>query len=320
MIVEGIKNPAGWRSSRVSLLQAGRGSYQMLCSKVNLRRQDPLCTTVKILPCGSWKCEVCAPHRRKQLMAIAASGKPNICLTLTHWYEPGCNQEQHYKELHSAWKMLVKRILRQFKNVPEKRWTMTTEEGYEYQSIQAYTITSKTKAKRIEKLHYMAFAEETENGEPHLHILLRTVFIPQAWIAQQMQQIIKSPIVWIEKIKGPKSAIAYVTKYVTKAPAQFGKSRRYWVSKYYQLIKRERTKQTLYDRINTHTVFQSFTELLREIVQQSAIPKVISSTEIELYSQKRHRLRLSPEQIFHDQQSGVHSLFWFTTWRRRLGI
>lgn len=292
----------------------------MLCSKVQLRREDPLCTTIKILPCGSWACETCAPHRRKQLMAIAASGRPTICLTLTHWYEQGCDQALHYRELHSAWKLLVKRILRQFSKPPEQRWIMKTPEGYEYQEIRAITITRKTRAKRIKKLHYMAFAEETENGEPHLHILLRTVFIPQAWISQQMHELVRSPITWIERIKGPKSAIAYVTKYVTKAPAQFGKSRRYWVSKAYQLVRRERDKKSLYDRINSHVVFQDFSELIRDIVVKGSIPKVISSRVIELYSQKAARNRMSVDQIFDDEQSKVRAYLWLHRWRRELAI
>lgn len=292
----------------------------MLCSTVQLRRQDPLCETIKILPCGSWSCETCAPHRRKQLMAIAASGKPTICLTLTHWYKPGCDQEAHYRELHSGWKVLVKRILRQFNKEPSKRWVMKTEDGYEYQELLANTITHKTRAKQIKKLHYMAFAEETEKGEPHLHILLRTVFIPQAWIAQQMNEIMASPVVWIEKIKGPKAAIAYVTKYVTKAPAQFGKSRRYWVSRWYQLIKRERTKAPLYDRINTHVIFQGFQELIREIVIQGSIPKIIGPAQLEIYSQKSHRLRMTVDQIFEDEADGARSFLWLATWRRRLRI
>lgn len=292
----------------------------MLCSRTQLRRQDPLCTTVKILPCGSWNCETCAPHRRKQLMAIAASGLPTICLTLTHYYAPGADQQLHYKELHSAWKILGKRILRQFKKPPHARWLLKTDDGYEYQDILANTITSKTKAGRIKRLHYMAFAEETKTGEPHLHILLRTVFIPQRWLSQQMAEILRSPIVWIEKIKGPKAAISYVTKYVTKAPAQFGKSRRYWVSKFYQLKKRERTKAPLYDRINSRVVFQEFSELIREILTERMIPKIISRKEIELYSQKKHPGRMTTEEIFQDEADGVRSYLWLATWRRRLGL
>jgi hypothetical protein len=197
---------------------------------------------------------------------------------------------------------------------------MKTEEGYEYQEIRANTITRKTRAKRIKRLHYMAFAEETENGEPHLHILLRTVFIPQAWISQQMKEIMQSPIVWIELIKGPRAAIAYVTKYVTKAPAQFGKSRRYWVSRWYQLIKRERTKASLYDRINTKVIFQRFEELIREIVVSGSIPRIMSTTEIEVYSQKNSRLRMGTDQIFADEAEGVRAYLWLATWRKRLRV
>lgn len=298
----------------------GWGYNRMLCSKVQLRRQDPVCTTVKILPCGSWDCEICAPHRRKQLMAIAASGRPTICLTLTHWYEPGSDQNAHYRELHSAWRMLVKRILRQLSKEPHQRWVLTTDEGGEYQELRDIAITRHTKAKRIKKLHYMAFAEETENGEPHLHILLRTVFIPQRWISQQMKEIIRSPIVWIEKVKGPKAAIAYVTKYVTKAPAKFGRSRRYWVSRWYQLIKWERTKRSLYDRINTKVVFQEFTELIREIVVSRALPRLISPKELELYSQRSGPARRSAHQVYKDDAEGVSSYLWLATWRQRLRV
>jgi hypothetical protein len=293
-------------------------SRPVLCSKVQIRRQDPSCTTIKILPCGSWNCEVCSPHRRKQLMAIAASGKPTICLTLTHWYEKGSDQCLHYRELHSAWKILAKRVLRQFKKPPEQRWVMITPEGGEYQELRAISITRKTKAGRIKKLHYMAFAEETKNGEPHLHILLRTVFIPQAWIAQQMEQIIKSPITWIEKIKGPKAAIAYVTKYVTKAPAQFGKSRRYWVSRWYQLVKRERDKRSLYDKINSRVIFQDFREFITEIIVTGAIPRILPTKEIELYSQTDKTRRLSTDQIYTDDYDGMTSYLWLSTWRQRL--
>lgn len=292
----------------------------MLCSQVQLRRQDLVATTVKILPCGSWNCETCAPHRRKQLMAIAASGSPTICLTLTHVFTPGSNQQEHYKELHNAWRLLVKRILRQFSKPPEQRWVMEHKEGGLYQDLRYLQITRKTKAKKIKKLHYMAFAEETKNGEPHLHILLRTVFIPQPWIADQMREIIQSPITWIEKIKGPKAAIAYVTKYVTKAPAQFGKSRRYWVSRWYQLIKRERDKKPLYDRINTKVVFQAFTELILEIVTQGLIPKVIGKGEIRLYKQRGVRERVPFEAIFETDSEKITSYLWLTTWRQRCRV
>lgn len=77
----------------------------------------------------------------------------------------------------------------------------------------------------------MAFLERTKRGEPHLHILLRAPFIPQDWLAEAMREMTGSPICWIEAIANTRSAIRYVTKYVSKEPAQFGRGRRYWVSR-----------------------------------------------------------------------------------------
>jgi hypothetical protein len=77
----------------------------------------------------------------------------------------------------------------------------------------------------------MAFNERTKAGEPHLHILLRAPFIPQDWIAEAMAELSGSPVCWIEAIANTRSAIRYVTKYVTKEPAQFGTGKRYWLSR-----------------------------------------------------------------------------------------
>lgn len=137
-------------------------------------------------------------------MALAASGEPNKILTLTVNPERGGSPLDRRNMLHDAWKKLVKRIIRRFK---------------------------------FPAVHYLAFLERTKRGEPHLHILLRCPYIPQRWLAGQMRDLIGAPICWIEKIKGTRQAIKYVTKYVTKEPAQFGKGKRYWVSRNYEVAK-----------------------------------------------------------------------------------
>jgi hypothetical protein len=60
---------------------------------------------------------------------------------------------------------------------------------------------------------------------------MRCPYIPQDWISEQMSEMLGSPIVWIEQIHATRQAIAYVTKYVTKAPAQWGNKKRYWQSR-----------------------------------------------------------------------------------------
>ena len=146
---------------------------QMLCSHYQLTRQAENRTEVLLLPCRSWQCDYCQPGRKNQLKAVAASGEPNICLTLTINVATGETPSERYRILHNSWKILAKRILRQFKLPAEKRWTLKTEDGHEYQDIVSYRVTRNTSSDKITALHYMAFAEETKQKEPHLHILLR---------------------------------------------------------------------------------------------------------------------------------------------------
>jgi hypothetical protein len=288
----------------------------MLCSQFQMRRQGERWEDVAILPCRTWGCEYCAPRRRAQLKAMAASGLPNVCLTLTVRATTGESPVDRYQQLHRAWKVLVKRIIRQFAQPPEKRWQLTADDDAPYHDILAYAITKQVAAKKVKRLHYMAFCEETENGEPHLHILLRTKYIPQKWISQQMDQLLRSPVVWIEKIRGARSAIQYVTKYVTDAPAQFGKSRRYWYSRYYLLQVKVKNEVPLLDRRFSRRIRQTFREFLFEIGHKGKIAIPIAREQLQLYSLK------DALYYFHD---GTHwkvcaeilkAQIWFAHWKR----
>lgn len=251
---------------------------------------------------------------------MAGSGQPNIALVLT--VNPLCADtvQERYRALHDAWKKLVKRILREFKKPSNERWYLKTEDGYYYQDPQSYAYTKQTRPGSISRLHYMAFPEETELKEPHLHVLLRTKYIPQRWISQQMKDLIGSPIVWIEKIRGTKSAVAYMTKYVTTAPAQFGKSKRYWFSRFYQLKKRERKEEPLFTRINSRLVNMTFSDLIREIVQKGLIPLPTARLELRLLTLREALDRNgNPLGGLTDAQL-VGSSAWLQGWRQQCRV
>ena len=290
----------------------------MLCSQVHWRKQEAIGTTISLLPCRSWNCEHCEPKRRNQLKAMAASGVPNSCLTLTVNTSVGESPTERYKILHNSWKLLVKRILRQFKKPPAQRWVLTTPEGYEYQELRSYRITDKTKAGRVKRLHYMAFAEETEAKEPHLHILLRTQYIPQRWISQQMQEMQNSPIVWIEKIKGARQAIAYVTKYVTKAPAQFGKCKRYWVSRLYRIKDNYIRPEPQFHRRNSQIIRQPFQELYLEIVRKGLIPIVLNTEQLRLLTLRQAQAVYGSDDSFESSPQIISSYLWLHRWKRKI--
>lgn len=172
-----------------------------ICREWSLVNDSPQETVGIQLKCRTWACEHCAPDRRKQLMGQAASGHPTRFITLTANPHEKENPEDRLKGLSHAWRLIILRLRRLHPGM----------------SIQ-----------------YLAIVEETKRGEPHLHILFRGPFIPQRLLSGWMDELEHAPIVDIRKIKNPREVISYVAKYVTKAPAQFGTSKRYWQSADYQ--------------------------------------------------------------------------------------
>jgi len=169
----------------------------------------------KPLPCRSWGCEFCAPMRREQLMAQAASGEPTRFLTVTVNPQVGASPEERLFMLSNAWNIVVKRLRRKY--------------------------VGKT-------IDYLCVVEETKNGEPHLHILLRCPYIPQRFLSDCFAELIGAPVVDIRAVKGLREVVRYVAKYITKAPKQFGHAKRYWCSKGWDIGKeafRKRVPQSI---------------------------------------------------------------------------
>jgi len=175
-----------------------------LCNEWTLVKDLGLTRYAKPLPCRSWNCETCAEMRKGQLMAQAASGEPVRFLTLTVNPEVGEDPDDRMKMLAWAWRTCVKRLRR------------------------LYGPTA---------IEFLAIVEQTKAGEPHLHILLRSPYIPQKLISKCMEDLINAPIVDIRIIRSQREVIRYVAKYLTKAPHRFGTSKRYWSSAHYDLGK-----------------------------------------------------------------------------------
>ena len=170
----------------------------MLCGQASaVKRLGDQIVAVS-LPCRSWQCQDCAPKRRAQLIAIACAGDPNRLITLTVSPKIGTSPNERAKLLARAWRLVVARAQRQL---------------------------------HIPHLDYLAVCEATKRGEPHLHILVRSGFIPQRWLSAQMREILDSPIVDIRKVSNGRLAAAYVSKYIGKDPQRFGTCKRYWQTK-----------------------------------------------------------------------------------------
>lgn len=258
----------------------------MLCSQVQLVKRGQGWEDIKPLPCNSWNCDYCAPRRRLRLIAQAASGEPNKLLTITVSTRTGLDPIDRRRLLHDAWKRLVKRVLRQFALPPERRWKLESKVRDDAAERRTRSATAATPQRGCDKLPYMAFLEKTQRGEPHLHILLRCPFIPQDWISEQMGQMIGSPICWIEQIHNTKHAVRYVTKYITKAPAQFGTGKRYWISRGWEINKGDRVEAARQDMAGVSVRRQRWQETLNSLFLTVRAFEPLDDGWLRLYTTK----------------------------------
>jgi len=159
------------------------------------------------LRCRSWSCPVCNTRRRKRLMHEAAKGRPNKLLTITA--APGQFNTKHEaaRALSLGWRRCRQQLKRHHGHL---------------------------------QIEAMAIFEEHKSGWPHLHILVRSNFIPQKWLSKYFGDRIGSPVVDIRKIRSSKMAINYVAKYIGKAPGRFRGTKRYWRTANYLTPKRKR--------------------------------------------------------------------------------
>jgi hypothetical protein len=158
-------------------------------------------TRASKLRCRSWGCEDCRPLRQAELVRWLRDGQPSHFLTLTDRYQEQGDPAQRLTELLDAWHRLVAMIRRSFPTP-----------AFEYGLV----------------------VELTERGWPHLHILARSAYIPQAWLSRRWAALTGSPIVDIRRPN--KARIArYVAKYVGKEPIRLGSHKRYSFSRGYRL-------------------------------------------------------------------------------------
>ena len=180
------------------------------------------------LLCKSWGCDECGPRRKAQLIAKAFAGKPSNFLTLTCSTKAFPDPIKGAEALSSAWRLIVKRAKREaarditktpYPHGPKAAW-MGKEDSKGRVPRQVTLLNA--------RLPYLAVFEATKNGAPHLHIIARVPWLGQNWLSIQMDEIMSSPICWIERVANDGRIAYYISKYVGKQSERFGNCKRYW--------------------------------------------------------------------------------------------
>jgi hypothetical protein len=156
--------------------------------------------------CKQWECIDCRPFMARKLRGKIMSGLPDKMLTLTSQTGLGDSRIERRKLMGVAFNVFIKRIKREF---------------------------------NLKALPFFVVVEETERGEPHFHVLLRAPFLRQAWLSAQWEELTGARIVDIRAVRDPKNATYYVSKYLSKKPARFGSTKRFWHSRDWKIASDE---------------------------------------------------------------------------------
>lgn len=150
--------------------------------------------------CGAWTCERCRPKRVWRLILEICRGDPNRLLTLTTRFVEDGDKDAEAARQADCFKRLCKRYRREF---------------------------------RGKELEFFVVREAQENGWPHLHVALRSSYIPWEWLTARWQELSGSPGVFINTIWAGHGSAKYLAKYMGKDLHRFGNCKRYWKSEGY---------------------------------------------------------------------------------------
>lgn len=171
------------------------------CGKTSLLSRTPDGTLIGVpMRCGSWDCEDCGPLKRKRLIKRLIAGNPSALMTLTASRRAHPSPYAAFHHLSYAINLLFKRLRRRY---PGK------------------------------EIQYALVWERTKKGWPHAHVLLRAPFLPQALISRLWTELAESPIVDIRAVTSNRMVVAYVSKYLSKAPDVPPHCRRFRTSRAY---------------------------------------------------------------------------------------
>lgn len=157
-----------------------------LCRTGTLVMQNRRTGDLVIVPtlCHKWSCPYCANERFLRVRALARAGKPERLITLTLRPAPGVGLRCQISNLRLCWRRLLQRLRRQFG-----------------------------------PFEWLSALELTKNGTPHMHVLQRGAYIPQAWLSQAWKAYTGAYIVHIRKVDQVPGSVAEVTKYLAKTAA-----------------------------------------------------------------------------------------------------
>lgn len=207
-------------------------SYCQSTSLVNTSQEAHVCVSLR---CRSWNCPECAEDRKRGLIAQAHGGQPDTFITLTLRRSADLTVHEAARKIAHAWRLVRLRALREAKRDITRTPTPAGAEPPSGWPRDGHGRVPRQVFLHGDGLPFLAVMERTKAGWPHLHILLRSKWIKQEWLAAQMAELAGSPVQDVRRIKGRSKVAGYVAKYAGKCAAKIGSAKRYWSSRDFDL-------------------------------------------------------------------------------------
>jgi len=139
--------------------------------------------------------------------------------------------------LAHAWRIIVKRATRERDRDRTKNPYPFGANDSDHWDLDGKTSWPNQVRFKGSSLQYLAVVEAHKSGWPHLHILCRSEWIDQDWLAEQTKELLDAHRVDVERITKKSQVNAYVAKYCGKCVHKFGTTKRYWKTATYELTK-----------------------------------------------------------------------------------
>ena len=175
--------PPDGRASNLEV-RAAMAQSRRLCGRGAIVGLAPDSGKAIVIPatCKSWACPKCRPLKISHWSKIVQAGKPERFITLTIDTSRFGSPRAAALAAVKAWKTLVHAIRR-----------------------------------KCASFQYVRFFELHKSGWPHLHIVQRGSYIPQAWLSNLWDKLGMGKVIDIRRVYHPAKAAHYMTKYVAKS-------------------------------------------------------------------------------------------------------
>ncbi len=213
------------------------------CGEYTYVKTRPDAIEATTLLCRSWTCDHCREDRKRQLIAQAHRGRANTFITITCRRDRYETPNEAAQALAQAWRIIAKRAVR----LAHRNDRAPAERSSTRIPLEQSTDNSPHPGPPVKlpngRLEYLVVIEAHASGWPHLHILCRSIWIGQKWLSEQLNELLGSPVCYIQRVTKRAAVSAYVAKYCGKCVHKFGTTKRYWQTQGYQVVKWERDEQ-----------------------------------------------------------------------------